>query len=646
MEYFGLVASPSVPNPTTPSNSTAYATIVSSSTSSSPSNAVSAVASTASQLATSPCVELLARLVGEPAIRGDGTSKGQKKEDRSSTVECHGGVGNAGSAAAAVVMPTRKGEVGGGGGAGISTRQQGPEPSSPPPPDLIGMDDLLDGWTEDEMPSRWPSLVMHPEHQGDVIVLYKDRRNRRGQQPLLPQTAIDPTAEILAGNMAGCAVALAADAVLSSAASSSLSNGGGSGCAGVVQKEITEVVETGTGSKKLSFRRPIVSNMVSSKTVSRSNSSSSFTLPTRIGRRIVRTLPLEEQAGSGGGAAVEGAALGEEADGPRSVRSQSPPPLAMSGTRETLLAAHSSIGRVWTAGTTLESLLPSVRELGAPPPPPLSPPLPHKAEMVLTGIHISSSSPPSAYFSHGEAAGGSSTSSGGSNNNNSSSSSGALTSLPSFSSLLASAQGARGSFTASTACSSNSSVINAAGHDDAADGAAPRSLGGENGDGPVLAAAEIVGETQHMDQLFDMLELDLGIGGGYGESGFNVNTAGDTSNAGEVDKFRQDRAGLWRLGDGHGGGSGVEDSAGGGEIRQQVVAGSRVAGGKQNLQGAFGGSINGAVGYSASLWQILQVISIPVGGRREGGWEEVIMHCSPDSMKMRRAFGNLKSLQL
>lgn len=110
----------------------------------------------------------------------------------------------------------------------------------------------------------------------------------------------------------------------------------------------------------------------------------------------------------------------------------------------------------------------------------------------------------------------------------------------------------------------------------------------------------MVGEPQHMDQLFDMLELDLGIGSGTREVG--AGSAGKTRCDARRDranvfshKAQAEEAGVWGPGDGRDWPRSVE--WGGDNERQS--RGTRPS--------AFGGGVEAAVDYNASLWHILQV---------------------------------------
>lgn len=418
-------------------------------------------------VASTACVEVLARIAGEIPLG-------------------NGGIDGGGSSS--VAFDARSGGVGGGdrGAASFGQGNGSPPPiplsSSPFPPDLISMDDLRDGWLDDEIPSRWSSLMAPSDQQeGLVTVLCRGRRARTPQKrgrggsrkilnPTLQQVMDDTTRS---GSNAG-------------------------------PTDVPEVAETGL--KRLSFRRPSASSAgggVGSKTLAwqQSLSSSSFALSTFRGRRSQRQ-PLAEDQGIGvtggdGGAstAVVESAI-EDVDAADVCRSQSPP--------------HSALGGVWAglegAELSLEALLPDWRDMQAPPPPPIPPPLPHKAQMVLVELPVppSSSSTSSSLFSISEGNVGSGTSISGSTfggGNGGGSTGGTITSRSSFSSFLSSQSGKSGGATPAFG-----------GHGDLANGTT--SIGGGTATGSIgmTFPAEVVGEPQHMDQLFDMLELDgMGI---------------------------------------------------------------------------------------------------------------------------------------
>lgn len=498
-------------------------------------------------VASPACVEVLARIAGE--IPGSG------------------GMDGGGSSSAA--FDSRSGGVGGGDrGATFSGQGNGSLPpiplsSSPFPPDLICMDDLRDGWLDDEIPSRWSSLMAPSDQQeGVVTVLCRGRRartpQRRGRG--VSRKSLNPTSQ----------------QVLDDAMRSG-SNAG--------PTDVPEVAETGL--KRLSFRRPSASSAgggVGSKTLAWQQSLSS--LSTLRGRRSQRQSLTEDQgAGAVGGdggastAVVESAI--EDVDAAEVCRSQSPP--------------HSAVGGVWAglegAELSLEALLPDWRDMQAPPPPPIPPPLPHKAQMVLVELPVppSSSSTSSSLFSISEGNGGgvtsmsSSTFGGG---NGGGSTAGTITSRSSFTSFLSSQSGKSGGATPAFG-----------GHGDLANGAA--SIGGGTATGSIGMAlpAEVVGEPQHMDQLFDMLELDMGNGMGVEMDGrkpaLRLELDAGTVRVGTRSNGREEDTGL-------------RGSVGG--VRQR-----RDSYWRQNDAdvAALGDSVVGDgesdAGFNASLWHILQV---------------------------------------
>lgn len=554
--------------------------------------ATSSSAAAASAAAAPPSVELLARMVGEVSphtLRGDqatggsSSSKVQKKEDRIYSSILGGGGGGGGVGGAATASATSKVDSAGGVSGVVGTagqQQQQTGIGGDPAADLISMDDLLEGWAEDEVPARWPSLTLSSERPGAVTVLCTGRLGRK--QPWVAPAA--SSEEASGGASTATPAGGGVDAPATQQASDAGSNGGGSGGGGIGapgQNEPEAVVvaaETTPGPKRLSFRRPSTSSLGVSKTVSRSQSSSSFTLPTRLGRWAPKPPPVQVEDA----VAVEVVAGDDVAN---KVRSPSPPPPPPSSTMR-----------------PLASLLPDSRELRAPPPPPLPPPLPHKAEMWL----VDPASPSSSSSFSGTAGGGGGhglgAAGGGGTSTTTATMVGSLTSLPSFSSLLASAHGGRGGAAAHAASAANVSA-NAAGHGESASGAALGGSGGSGGGGggggsSVSTAAEMVGEPQHMDQLFDMLEVDLGIGGGR-EVGAGVpgKTRGDArrGRASVISHEVEAGAGVWGPGDGRDGPRSVE--WGGGSARQ----------GRGARPSAFGGRVEAAVDYNASLWHILQV---------------------------------------
>ena len=581
----------------------------------------SSSAAAASSAAAPPSVELLARMVGE-VLRGDqamgsGSSiKVQKKEDRvHSSILGGGGVSGAATASA-----TSRIEAGGGSSGAPRTAgqqqqqlQQQRGVGGDPAIDLICMDDLLEGWTEDEVPARWPSLTPSSEQPGTAVTVLCSGRIGR-QQPWAASSAAASSSEEAAGNASvattpagGGGSGADVAATTQQVSDGGLSNGaGGTGAPGQNDPEAAaaaaaaaaETVGT-PGPKRLSFRRPSTSSLGVSKTVSRSHSSSSFTLPTRLGRWAPKAQPVQVEDA----VAVEVGGAGDDAA--NKGRSPSPPPPPPPSS---LSLASSSSSLVSSSGTMrpLESLLPDSRELRAPPPPPLPPPLPHKAEMWLVDPASSSSSSAS---SSGAAGGGGGNGGGVGSGGVSTTAATTLTSLaslPSFSSLLASAQGGRGGAAAHAASAANAANA-AAGHGESAGVAALGGGGGGGGGSSVSAAAETVGEPQHMDQLFDLLELDLGIGGGGGDGGREAGTELLPGTTTDGNPFR------WRAsvlsgeaaaaaGVVWGSGDGVRNGLRGAEWGGESM---RPSGGRR--PSAFGGGFEAAVDYNASLWHILQV---------------------------------------
>lgn len=609
LEALGLVV-PGLTNKPTPSTaalstpSTPTIDVTAAANSSSSSSAVAASAAAAP-----PSVELLARMVGEVSPhtqRGDqttgssssGSNKSQKKEDRvySSILGGGGGGGGGGGVGgAATASATSRAETGGDGSGGSGTagqhqqqqQQHPPGPASDPAADLISMDDLLEGWGEDEIPARWPSLTLSSEQPGAVTVLCTGRIGRK--QPWVAPVA--SSTEDASGNVSTVTPAGGGGVDVPAAqqqASDGRSNGvGGVGAPGQNEPEAVAPETTGTpGPKRLSFRLPSTSSLGGSKTVSRSQSSSSFTLPTRLGRWAPKPTPVQVEEA----VAVKVGAGDEVANKGRSPSPPPPPPPSSTSSSSSTLSTL----------RPLESLLPDSRELRAPPPPPLPPPLPHKADMWLVDPASNySSSPFSGTVGGGGGSGGGA--GGGGASTTTATMVGSLTSLPSFSSLLASAHGGRGGAAAHAASApATIAASTAAGHGESAGAAAFGIAGGDSAGGSVSAAAEMVGEPQHMDQLFDMLELDLGIGGWRKAGAVLPGTArGDAARRGRASAFPHEAdvgaAGVWGPGDGRDGLRSAE--CGGGGARQ----------GRGAWPSAFGGGVDAAVDYNASLWHILQV---------------------------------------
>lgn len=631
----------------TTSSSAPLADVLSTSSSHSGANAATGITAAAASTAaenSSSRIELVARVVGEAPTRNHQSSSKLKKEERGSTVATNGaggaGGGNGGGAAAgggtgstagktegiigstrgSAATPSSAGSDGGSGGA------DGPQGAQPH--DLIGVNDLLDGWAEDDRPCRWPSLAMSSERLGVVTVLFKGRLDWKKQQLMASSPTPEDTAAMAGGSPAGEGFVDESSGARWVGSGVGLDAGGGAngGTGDSGQGHVAEsVVEVGgTVPKRLSFRRPSASGMGVTKMVARSQSSSSFNLATRISRWTPRVSHPEEQGGASEDIDIassvpgmvtaediardEGAAASAAPNGAASTRdrSRSPPARSAIGKLDDVFASRVRGGRESAAAASLHLLLPDERGMRAPPPLPLPPPLPHKPEMLLLADS-------SAYFSNGEGlsgSGGGGTGGGGGGgggSGNSGSSSSALTSLPSFSSLLSSAQSGRGIAAAAAAAAAGVAGSNS----DSASGAAAG--GNAPGDAP-KTAAETVGEQQHMEQLFDMLELDLGMskgksrqyGGALGhgsDSDSRVCRGRAEANldggSGEAAPCRQDNQGLKR----------GRVNVDGGTSKEDVGDGLDGQGNDRDPSGRVlrGNGIETTVDYNASLWHILQV---------------------------------------
>lgn len=561
MEAVGLVAPRAQPAPPAAAAAAAAATGTSD-----PTTALDA----------SPRVEILARLVGEvtPPRDHGGTKaeKAQKKESDKASSAAGAGTSAANPSGSAPVPSAGGGIEGNGagsGGGGDAALKEGTEP--PSPPDLIVMDDLAAGWEGDQIPSRWPILMMPCGQPGSVTVLCRGRRRkRRPQSPAAGDEAALATTTATVTTGAGAARGPGGGGQAADAS-------GGSASVSTVDPSETTTTTTEAGGEPLPKRRSFRLSSSSSfslssaqKPVTRTQSSSSFaSLPSRIGRRASRVPPTEEH--TSGAAAATRAESGKAGNdiGARNSRSRSPIPFG------SVNESSASAGGLWWMGmgageegaVALDLLLPSGPELLAPLPPPLPPPLPHKPEMMLVDRPSSSS-----FGTHGEggANGGSGGGTGGSTGS-------ALTSLPSLSSLLATAHSVRGAGGGGN------------GHGDYASGASPGSNAAT--DASVPLAAEAVGEPQHMDQLFNMLEVDLGMGRG---------PSGETASKcrGRTGAKLQEGGGPWPWG-GADNGSRLDVGQG-----QHLAARS---GGGQNAFGAVPLEVEADVDFNASLWHILQV---------------------------------------
>lgn len=504
---------------------------------------------------TSSSVEIMARLVGEVAVGRQSADKALKKEisDRgfgTVSAAATSGAAAAGTASAAPAV-VATGTGGGGGSATADTSKVATKPAGLP--DLIAVDDLVDGWVEDETPSRWPSLTMPSEHPGTVTVLCPERRRVRNSHH-------SSTGEV--------ALLSACDAATVARVQNATTTGG--------LNEMTAGPEAVGESlpRRRSFRRPSSSSLSMAlnsvqKPVPRTQSTSSFpSLPSRIGRLTSRTTTMEEQPPAPAAAATvaEAGTIGNDAEGAGTSPSHSPPPSRSAlGSPGDASAARAIGGRkLSSAGAatavSLESLLPDGPELLAPSPLPLVPPLPHKAEMLLLVGPASSSA-----SSHGDAGGGGGGGGGGAGN--------ALTSLPSLSSLLASAQSVRG--------------VGVSGGGSTGDSANMGSSGKFVMTEPP-AAAEAVGEPQHMDQLFNLLEVDLG-------KGWAASEEATTNGRGRPRAKVQAVTGGWPWGVG----------AESGETRLDVRRWRSSRLGSKEEHGAVGD-----VDVNSSLWHIIQTLPL------------------------------------